>query len=69
MFQSFFKEVLFCNFVVECQSSQLPEQKEGLLIFIPILLEGEYIRSLYLPDKIFSFITIRGRDGGGGAGE
>ena len=31
VFQASFNEVLFCNFDVACISSQLPEQKEGLL--------------------------------------
>ena len=30
MFQECYDEVLFCNFVLEWHSSQLPEQKEGL---------------------------------------
>ena len=30
-FQESFNEVLFCNFVLAWISSQLPEQKEGLL--------------------------------------
>ena len=30
--QECFKEVLFCNFVLACISSQLPKQKEGFLI-------------------------------------
>ena len=30
MLQESFNEVLFCNFVVACISSQLTEQKEGL---------------------------------------
>ena len=31
VFQKSFDEVLFCNFVVAWISSQLPEQKEGLI--------------------------------------
>ena len=31
MFQECFNEVLFCDFVVAWISSQLPQQKEGLL--------------------------------------
>ena len=33
VFQKCFKEVFFCNFVLACISSQLPEQKEGLFYF------------------------------------
>ena len=29
-----FSEILFCSFVVAWISSQLPEQKEGLLVFL-----------------------------------
>ena len=37
MFQKCFKEVFFCNFVLACISSQLPEQKEGLFFFLNIV--------------------------------
>ena len=33
VFQECFNEVLFCDFVVARNSSQLPEQKEGLFDF------------------------------------
>ena len=34
MFQECFNKALFCNFVVACKTSQLPEQKKGLLHFL-----------------------------------
>ena len=34
MFQECFNEVLFCNHVLACISSQLPEQKEDLFLLV-----------------------------------
>ena len=38
MFQESLNEVLFCNYVVAWISSQLPEQKEGLLVLLLLFL-------------------------------
>ena len=32
VFEECFKDMLFCNFVVPWQSSQLPQQNEGLFL-------------------------------------
>ena len=56
VFQKCFKEVFFCNFVLACISSQLPEQKEGL--FIQVLLDHlRHWALLTLPLAVWTYRT------------